>query len=357
MKAIESKINNLFSLICCFGMMMAVAVVAHQSIFGHKLSPREGAAASEAVVGDTLVVNSANLNVAEQGFAGPVPVELRVVDGKVQSVTPLPNDETPSFMDKVAAAGLFTQWDGMSVADARAKQADAVAGATFTSRATIANVNAALDVAAKTAVKPSTDYSPLATAGFVCSLAVVLLGTVLPLFRAGRRFSLVQQLLNIGVLGFWTGTFLSYSLMVKFLAQGFNALLMLVPVIMLVTAFVFPLFGRPNHYCSHICPYGSLQDLAGRLSRWKLPIGPRTTKTLRLVRVGLWCALMVLMWLNIWFEWMPNEIFSAFRFEEASLAVVIVAAAFVLVSVVVPRPFCRFVCPTGSLFKIAQNTK
>jgi len=29
----------------------------------------------------------------------------------------------------------------------------------------------------------------------------------------------------------------------------------------------------------------------------------------------------------------------------------------VILSVFVPHPYCRFVCPTGTLFKIVQNPK
>ena len=31
-----------------------------------------------------------------------------------------------------------------------------------------------------------------------------------------------------------------------------------------------------------------------------------------------------------------------------------IAAAFVTLSVFVPRPYCRFACPTGTLFKLAE---
>jgi polyferredoxin len=35
----------------------------------------------------------------------------------------------------------------------------------------------------------------------------------------------------------------------------------------------------------------------------------------------------------------------------------VLAVAFVLLSIVVPRPYCRFVCPTGTLMKTAEMSK
>ncbi len=71
----------------------------------------------------------------------------------------------------------------------------------------------------------------------------------------------------------------------------------------------------------------------------------------------LWAALMLLMITGVWFDWMDYEPFSAFLFTTASPIVIGVALAFVALSVFIPRPYCRFVCPTGCLFRLAQTNK
>ena len=64
---------------------------------------------------------------------------------------------------------------------------------------------------------------------------------------------------------------------------------------------------------------------------------------------------MLCMWIGLWFTWVEYEAFSAFIFESASPIVIGIAFVFVLLSLAIPRPYCRFVCPTGTLFKIAQK--
>ena len=41
--------------------------------------------------------------------------------------------------------------------------------------------------------------------------------------------------------------------------------------------------------------------------------------------------------------------------NEAATGVVIAGALFVVLSLFITRPYCRFVCPTGALFRISEN--
>jgi polyferredoxin len=60
---------------------------------------------------------------------------------------------------------------------------------------------------------------------------------------------------------------------------------------------------------------------------------------------------------GISFAWLDYELFTAFMFQQASWVVITVALLFVALSLFVQRPFCRFVCPMGTLFKLTQNAK
>jgi polyferredoxin len=60
---------------------------------------------------------------------------------------------------------------------------------------------------------------------------------------------------------------------------------------------------------------------------------------------------------GISFAWLDYELFTAFMFQQASWAVITVALLFVVLSLFVQRPFCRFVCPMGILFKFNKSTK
>jgi uncharacterized protein with FMN-binding domain len=113
-----------------------------------------GSAAAPAIAGEppaapgeeeTVVVESAGAT----GYGGPVPVVVEVKDGVVVRVSPkLPNDESPMFFRKLEEVGLWRAWNGMTVEEASTAKVDAVASATYSSEAAIANVRAAVAAAA-----------------------------------------------------------------------------------------------------------------------------------------------------------------------------------------------------------------
>ena len=191
----------------------------------------------------------------------------------------------------------------------------------------------------------------------IAGLIVVLMAAIVPLFYRGKRYRTAQLVLNVVVLGLWGGTFLNWSMFVAYFSGGINVWISLVPIVMLVTAFIYPLFGKKNYYCTHICPFGSLQELAGRPMKRKWKLGSTTVKWLGRFRQALFATLMVLMLTGTGFEWMDYELFSAFIFRSAATVVIVLAIVFVVLSVFVTRPYCRFVCPTGTLFKLAEGNK
>lgn len=351
----------LFLLICV--VVMAVAAIQRdgklmgRQLKGQREAPEQAAGLDtlKRLPDGTVVINTTGLAKDINGYGGTVPLELYVKDGKVVRVKALRNMETPEFFEE--ASQLLTRWDGKTIDEAQQLHVDGVSGATFTSRAIIGNVQRGLQYASKNAVEPGfldrLDHSPKALAG----LLVVLMGAIIPLFYRSKRYRLVQQVLNVGVLGLWCGTFLSYSLLMGYLSSGINLWVSLIPVVMLVTAFVYPLFGKKNHYCNHICPCGAAQELACRVTKKKLRLSQKTVRRLTLVRRVLWVVLMALMLLGVGFEWMDYEIFSAFIFQSASVVVLLLAGIFLVLSLFIARPYCRFVCPTGTLFKMAQGSK
>lgn len=178
------------------------------------------------------------------------------------------------------------------------------------------------------------------------------MAAIVPLFVKNRRYRMVQQVLNIVVLGFWCGTMVSYSAIIGYMSNGMNVVSLLLPCVLLVIAFIYPMFGKKNYYCNHVCPYGSLQELMGKTVHYKVKISGKTIRRLDTFRKVLWGALMICLWTGLWFDWVNYEPFSAFMVESASWLVIAIALVFALLSAIVMRPYCRFVCPMGSLFKM-----
>ena len=391
-------VARLLSLVVVVLILAAAAILRDGRILGHDLREAHEA---KALKNDTLevtpdgafVVNTKPLAKDVQGYGGPVPLKIHIKDGRVAAVEAEPNAESPDFFNR--AKELLNHWQNKSVDEALAEEVDAVSGATFSSRAIIANMQRGLAYAKQhgqwgedgsvgalgTSAPPivgsgdgsvgalETSAPPIVGSGGnsvgaletsappMVALIVVLLGAVVPLFYNNRRLHLVQLAVNVVVLGLWTGTFVSYTLFMRIFAGGVSLSAigaLAAPLLMLIVALIYPLAGRSGHYCANICPFGSAQELAGKLSRRKLRITPRVLKLLSVLRNLLWGVLMVLLLTGTCTAWIDYELFTAFLYSSASVWVIVLAALFLVLSVWVPRPYCRFVCPTGALIKSVE---
>ena len=368
---------RLLSLVVVVLILAAAAILRDGRILGHDLREAHEA---KALKNDTLevtpdgafVVNTKPLAKDVQGYGGPVPLKIHIKDGRVAAVEAEPNAESPDFFNR--AKTLLNHWQNKSVDEALAEEVDAVSGATFSSRAIIANMQRGLAYAQKhgqwgedgsvgaadtsaSHIVGSEDGSVGAletSAPPIVALIAVLLGAVVPLFYNNRRLHLVQLAVNVVVLGLWTGTFVSYTLFLRIFSGGVSLSAigaLAASLLMLIVALIYPLAGRSGHYCANICPFGSAQELAGKLSRRKLRITPRVLKLLSVLRNLLWGVLMALLLTGTCTAWIDYELFTAFLYSSASVWVTVLAALFLVLSVWVPRPYCRFVCPTGALVK------
>ena len=386
---------RLLSLVVVVLILAAAAILRDGRILGHDLREAHEA---KALKNDTLevtpdgvfVVNTKPLAKDVQGYGGPVPLKIHIKDGRVAAVEAEPNAESPDFFNR--AKELLNHWQNKSVDEALAEEVDAVSGATFSSKAIIANMQRGLAYAKQhgqwgedgsvgalgTSASPieggsagalGTSAPPIVgsvsnsvgaletSAPPIVALIVVLLGAVVPLFYNNRRLHLVQLAVNVVVLGLWTGTFVSYTLFLRIFAGGVSLSAigaLAAPLLMLIVALIYPLAGRSGHYCANICPFGSAQELAGKLSRRKLRITPRVLKLLSVLRNLLWGVLMALLLTGTCTAWIDYELFTAFLYSSASVWVTVLAALFLVLSVWVPRPYCRFVCPTGALVKSVE---
>jgi uncharacterized protein with FMN-binding domain len=361
-----SKLNPFLSLVTCLLMMTAVALRHSGKLCG--ITPGRPASADPPVDSTdfiaiqedgTVVIDTTTPGAQIHGYAGPTPLKIYLKDGRVQLIEALPNQDTPEFFSATAENGFREQWYGKSAHEALAFEAKPATGATYSSTAFIQNVQAGLAAYLATQGEdeslPSNHSTWRPGLKFFCGLLVALAAAILPFFVKHRYYRMVQLTLNVLVLGFWCGTFVSYTLMVKFLSQGIHDLGALTPLVFLAMAFLFPLFGRRGHYCLHACPFGSLQELAGKCPAKKLRISPQWLKRLETFRQLLWALLMFVMWCGVGFAWMDNEPFAAFLFRTAPPVALTLALGFTVLSMFVPRPYCRFVCPTGSLIKFAEK--
>lgn len=342
----------------CLMLMLIIPIVHDHKLIGYELKSNEGSEPETITVadGETVLVNTTAIGKDIIGYVGPTPVEITVKDGIITQVRALPNKETPEFFGAVKNSDLLDSYNGLTLQQAAGKNIDAVSGATFTSNAIIRNMKAGVNYALKESpVSENSEGGAEIDFKWYATIFIILCGALLPFVFKNKKYRYIQLALNVIILGFWGGAFISYSIMVSVLANGVMRVVMIPVVLMLVVAFIYPMFGKIDHYCNWICPYGSIQELAGKCFKKKIRISPAAAKNLVIFRQVLWFILMWLLWTGLWFDWMGYEPFAAFFFLDASPAVLAIAGAFIILSLFVQRPYCRFVCPTGSLFKFSEG--
>ncbi|MGL4955875.1 MAG: FMN-binding protein [Bacteroidales bacterium] len=351
--------KHLLQLITCCLFLMAIAINREQRLFNVPITEfftsSDEAVNTWTTADGYRVISTQHIAKDIFGYGGNLPLHIYLKNEKIERIEVQKNSETPEFLSSVLRSDMLSSWSGLRLADVPHKPVDAVAGATMSSSAIIESVQRAAQFATHTTIDGTHFNWRDVRMWFV--IIVILCAMILPLYYKNKYYRPLQLLLNVIVLGFWSGSFISLSLLVNFFANGINVWLSLVPLLLLTSAFIFPLLGKKSHYCNWICPMGSCQELLGKSIKYKLKIGSPSLKYLDYFREGLWISFMAVMWIGIGFEAMDYELFSVFIFKHASIYMLVVGGVFALLSCVVQRPYCRFVCPTGSLLKFSQQNK
>ncbi len=316
---------------------------------GHKLGSIQKTADG------SLIISTADLAAPIRGYAGNIPLKIYVRDGLITRIEPLENSETPSFMKFITRKGFFGSWNGLTLEEASTREVDTITGATMSTDAIIQSVR----LASRHALGKNTSEtgSPFFQLKTLLIVLVILAGLCLPLFFRSKKYRTLQLALNVAVLGFWGGTFVSLSMLTGFFSSPFSIALSAIPVLLIIAALIMPLAGKRSHYCFWLCPMGSAQELIGRIPVKKIRPSAKTLRKLTLFREALWFTLMLIMLCGTGLQIMDYEIFPAFLFSSASLPVLIAAGIFLLLSLFINRPYCRFVCPTGTLLKLIDRDK
>lgn len=302
-----------------------------------------------------VVLSSAPYASDVMGFAGKTPLYIYIgVDGRIRQIAAAENAETPQFFDR-AFTTLQKAWLGRKAAEATSEKVDAVSGATFSSRAIIANMERTLAVYndAGTRSLPEPAIGWLRTAAVAAVLALGVLTAYR--WRKVRWLRIVLQVLNVGVLGFWCGQFLSLSLLRGWISGALDPVACLPTLLVLAVAVVLPFCKRPGHYCARVCPYGSAQELAALLPLPKIKLSARAYRIMSRVRFFVFIALMFVLWMGLGGFLLDYEPFTAFLVQTATPGVMILAGAFVVCSLFVPRLWCRALCPMGSLLSFSEK--
>lgn len=285
------------------------------------------------------------------GFNANVPIKITLDEnGKIASVEMLDNRETPSFARRVEQSGLLRKWDGLTLAQAAVLNVDAVSGATYTSTAIIASVRR------MTSNQVERQKLSIDTICRQAAVIAILICALVAFFSPKRKLlRKIVLLLSILVLGFWTSSMLSLTVFFRWIANGISWQIQIPLVAVAVAAILLPIFTKRAFYCSYLCPFGALQEFSGMIFKKKIKISQKTAKAIDITRKILIIILFAIIAFGLGLDVDRVEPFSAFNIATISFGMAVFAIAIIAISLIITRPWCRFLCPTGLLLSLLQK--
>lgn len=288
-----------------------------------------------------------------QGFAGATPLCLMLSpEGKVLKMVAQENAETKDYFDE-AWQHILPQCEGKTLAELHANKIDGLTGATYTSESLIKNISVAKGHWL------SADKIPEQKWHFgwkhVALLLTLIAGIILSWWKHRTPWlRIALQVMNVGVVGVWTGWYLSLSQLLGWMENGWVIAVAYPVVLILVVSLLMSVLGKKKYYCNWICPYGSAQELLGKLPVPKIEITQQTAKWMAWMRRACFGMLFVTLWMGLGREVLGYDPFSLFQPEAAAPVVLVVSCVILFMSMFVHRPWCRCVCPLGELLDMAN---
>ena len=347
---------QLISITTCFLLIISMSIIYNGKVLGTDLNSKNNKSETIAYNSDGgILINTIEIAKDINGYGGNIPLILHINNNVITKIDILHNSETPDFIDKIKNK-LLPKYIGKNINDNSINDIDAISGATLTSNAIKLSISKGINYF-KGNSKDLKNNANIISVKIFIAILVILSASVVPLFFKSNKFRFIQLILNIIVLGLWCGCFISYSSLISLFSNGIISTSSILLIMLLIAAFIYPIFNKKNHYCTWICPLGSMQELTGKCIKRKINISQDIIRHLQTTRQILWGILMLFMWSGMFMEWIDYEPFSIFIYSNASIPVIIIAVIFILLSLIINRPYCRFVCPTGTLLRISQNSK
>ncbi len=292
------------------------------------------------------------------GYASSVPVLIGLsVDEKIVGSKLLKNFESPEYVDHIKKSSLLTTWDSKNILDAVSHKVDAISGATETSEAIIKSVHARLSIYKKLYTTEDNTFNFL-NIGLLTSISLLcfaLLSVFLPKYF--RKYRLILLVANMLVWGVWQGFFISVFLLKSWMVLGVSVSHKLLLFIIVVLAFIFPIFTNKRVYCYYVCPFGAAQELVSKSKIKKMKLSKQTVLVLSGLGYLILLTILLLLITGIPFDLSLVEPFSIFNYKSVSILTIFVASIIIAFSIVIDRPWCRYLCPTGKLLSLFQNKK
>jgi len=277
-----------------------------------------------------------------RGYNGEIDVLVGMdPSGKITGVNILSHKENAEYMNMVISGGFLNKFVGRSL-ESGMDDIDAVTGATVSSTAIKQDIQTAAFVIFKDLTPRSNPVDLLPVAG----VSVLLLGVIAAISMPRKRWlRYVVWPLSILVAGVWLNSPITIG---NFVDIRNGILPSYLPLIILLAFALGAALIKGNFYCAYVCPFGSLQELAGRAKTPKC----RPSETAH--RNASWLKWIILL-MTVFAIATSVDAFRSIEpfalfFSRTYQPIVWAQAGIILLgSLFVIRPWCKYFCPTGAV--------
>ena len=312
------------------------------------------------------IVNTSPFSDEIYGYNSTTPLTIFLDENdRISEVEICENRETRGYLNKVINSGYLDLWDGLTPKEASTYNVDAVSGCTFTSIAVAQSLQIRMQDLSKEKGKMAIDRKLLARQ--ICIVLVTILAAIC-FFNPNKTKILryVTLLLSIAILGFWTNSLLSLALFYNWMTNGISLAIQLPLLIVAVLAILLPLFTKKSFYCQYLCPFGAAQEFVGGIGlKVKGKRGQQTTDNRQqtlftkanifnffaVLRKVILLTLLIIVALGVGLDLSVVEPFPIFNYQSIGFGVAIFAAVIIVASVFIRKPWCNYLCPTGTLLE------
>ncbi|GHS87920.1 hypothetical protein FACS1894201_09320 [Bacteroidia bacterium] len=297
-----------------------------------------------------------------KGYGGPTPLRITLdSNDRIQSVELFTNQETPAFVKRITDKGFFNSWNGLSAVEAVEHPVEAITGSTMTTRSVINTLRDDIDrriqsgeIQSDPAARKSSQGKPSQSVMYyvksALSIAVLLLALLSFFFPKQAKPGRVVLLgLSVIVLGFWQGQYLSITHFFNWSIHGFSWTVWFISLMALL-AVLLPLVTGKSFYCVYVCPFGAAQELVSKLNpKHRLSLSDRAIKILKYIQ-PIFFAIIILGVVSDFVSVPDSSVFEpflAFLLSTHHAPALIIAGISLIVSTVLPKFWCKYVCPAG----------
>lgn len=302
-----------------------------------------------------LAVNTSPFSDDIFGYNSITPLTIYIDENdKIIEVEVCPNKESRGYMNKVLKSGYLKSWDGLDIVEALNHQIDAVSGCTYTSTAISQSLQIRLqELTSQKAKLHSWDWNLFAKQ--LCVLIVTILALICffnP--KKTKKLRIITLLLSMLILGFWSNSLLSLAMFYNWITNGISLTMQLVIIFIAAVSIILPWITKKSFYCQYLCPFGAVQEFAGMIPVKKITVSAKLYKFFSILRKVILLTLLVLLASGVTFDLSMVEPFSIFSYQTIIFEVALLTAVIVVASIFIKKPWCNYICPTGTIFKLGM---